>query len=243
MDSQHKLPNAEDIDRIISAEIPDRFEEPKLYEVVKDMMIHGPCGVVNRGSPCMKDGKCSKFFPRRHVEKTTVDAQGYPVYQRRDNGNFIEKKGIQCDNRFVVPYNKKLLLGYNAHINVEWCNQSRSIKYLFKYINKGQDRVTGTVTAKKNFETSGAETNQIPAPPNGVDITGAIAVEPEVYEIKKYFDARYAFPAIVLKSSLIYYTEFHFMYVICYADIYRPVNQLGEFLVSQLNIDPHQWRS
>ncbi|XP_048591500.1 uncharacterized protein LOC106431909 [Brassica napus] len=191
MDSQHKLPNAEDIDRIISAEIPDRFEEPKLYEVVKDMMIHGPCGVVNRGSPCMKDGKCSKFFPRRHVEKTTVDAQGYPVYQRRDNGNFIEKKGIQCDNRFVVPYNKKLLLGYNAHINVEWCNQSRSIKYLFKYINKGQDRVTGTVTAKKNFETSGAETNQIPAPPNGVDITGAIAVEPEVDEIKKYFDARY----------------------------------------------------
>uniref|UniRef100_A0A0D3E8T9 ATP-dependent DNA helicase n=1 Tax=Brassica oleracea var. oleracea TaxID=109376 RepID=A0A0D3E8T9_BRAOL len=36
------------------------------------------------------------------------------------------------------------------------------------------------------------ETNQIPAPPDGVDITGAIAVEPEVYEIKKYFDASFS---------------------------------------------------
>ncbi|XP_056862242.1 uncharacterized protein LOC108815502 [Raphanus sativus] len=191
MDCQDKLPNADDIDRIISAEIPDRFEEPKLYEVVKDMMIQGPCGVVNRISPCMQDGKCSKFFPRKHVDKTTVDAQGYPVYRRRDNGNFVEKKGVQCDNRFVVPYNKKLLLGYNAHINVEWCNQSRSIKYLFKYINKGQDRVTGTVTAKKKGETPGAEANERSAPPDGIDINGADAVEPEVDEIKKYFEARY----------------------------------------------------
>ena len=190
MDAKDKFPCAEDIDRIISAEIPDKSAEPRLYEIVRDTMIHGPCGPVNKNSPCMQDGKCSNFFPRKNVEKTTVDSQGYPVYRRRENGAFIEKRGIQCDNRFVVPYNKDLLLGYNAHINVEWCNQSRSIKYLFKYINKGHDCVTATVTQKSNIASMGSEGN--PANINsGVNVnTAEVGEEETVDEIKKYFDAR-----------------------------------------------------
>ncbi|KAH9615625.1 hypothetical protein KSS87_013884 [Heliosperma pusillum] len=137
-----KFVEAEDIDKVISVEIPDPTENPELFDAVKEYMIHGPCGAEFPNSPCMIGNKCARYFPRRPHNRTTVDGQGYPIYKRRENGVEFEKNGFPIDNGFVVPYNAQLLLKYRAHINVEWCNQSRSIKYLFKYINKGVDRVT-----------------------------------------------------------------------------------------------------
>ena len=58
-----KYPTPEDIDRVICAEIPSKDEEKQLYQVVQAHMIHGPCGIINLLSPCMKDGLCSKFYP------------------------------------------------------------------------------------------------------------------------------------------------------------------------------------
>ncbi|XP_071727009.1 uncharacterized protein [Rutidosis leptorrhynchoides] len=133
---------AADVDDVICAEIPNKDEEPELYQLVSEFMMHGPCGPNHLSSPCMTNKKCSKRFPKDFTNETHFDAQGYPLYRRRDNGNLIMISGTELDNRYVVPYNKTLLKQYQAHINVEWCNQLGSIKYLFKYITKGVDRIS-----------------------------------------------------------------------------------------------------
>ena len=86
-----------------------------------------------------------------------MDSNGYPVYRRRNNGHSISKNGVIIDNICIVPYNPKLLKKFQAHINIEWCNQSTSIKYLFKYINKGYDRATAVMVSNSNEITQNDE--------------------------------------------------------------------------------------
>ncbi|XP_057455107.1 uncharacterized protein LOC130746488 isoform X2 [Lotus japonicus] len=167
-----KLKTTDDIDRVISAELPHPDLYPNLYAAVSNFMIHGPCGAANKYSPCMKDGVCSKRFPKKFQNRTVIDDDGFPKYRRRNNGISIIKKDVEIDNTYVVPYNPTLLMRYKAHINVEYCNKSNAIKYLFKYVNKGPDRVTVEI----------AGTDQSSKKENVRD------------EIKHYYDCRYLSP-------------------------------------------------
>ncbi|KAD4180420.1 hypothetical protein E3N88_29011 [Mikania micrantha] len=93
MHSDHKYPTVEHIDPLISAEIPNKNEDIELYTLVSDYMIHGPCGIHNIKCPCMIDKKCSKNFPKKFREHTSIDSSGFPLYRRRDSGYFVEKSG------------------------------------------------------------------------------------------------------------------------------------------------------
>ncbi|XP_035838217.1 uncharacterized protein LOC110901544 [Helianthus annuus] len=184
----HKLPTIDHIDPFISVEIPDKEEDPKLYSLVTDYMIHGPCGNANLNCPCMVDKRCSKNFPKKFTPHTTIDSSGFPVYRRRDSGHTVIKSGVRLDNRNVVPYNKRLLKRYQAHINVEWCNQAGSVKYLFKYIKKGPDIATVVVSG---------------------DISSTIKEKPKD-EIKEYYDCRYI--SACEASWRIFSNEVHYRY-------------------------------
>ncbi|GJZ52678.1 helicase [Tanacetum coccineum] len=134
--------NPAEIDDIISTELPSPIHDPNGYKVVTEYMLHGPCGQDAKKASCTIEGKCSKHFPKSFVPETetVIDADGYAIYCRRDNKVTAKKAKFVYENRHVVPYNMYLLLKYQAHINVEWCNRSKAIKYLFKYLNKGPGR-------------------------------------------------------------------------------------------------------
>lgn len=127
------------IDSLVSTELPDISVDPLGYALVEEFMMHGPCGGLNKECPYMKEEVFSKRYPKCFHEETTIDESGFPIYRRRDNGRFMIKNGARLNNRWVVPHNLDLLKKYQAHINVEWCNKTNLIKYLFKYVTKGHD--------------------------------------------------------------------------------------------------------
>jgi len=142
----------EDVDRLVCAELPDRHKNPRLFDVITRHNIHGPCGAVNNNSPCMTgEGLsrcCGKGFPKPFTNRTSLTDSSYPLYSRRapDQGgrvHFMTVRGQQftVDNSWVVPYNPLLSLKYNSHINVEVVHSVSAVKYLYKYITKGNDRV------------------------------------------------------------------------------------------------------
>ena len=104
---------------MISAQLLDKGKYPRLFKAVTKLLMSDPCSMANPKSPCMNEGKCSKLFPKKFVESTTFDKDGYPIYKRRKIGVITVRKDIKLDNRFVIPYNPKLLMKYQAHINID----------------------------------------------------------------------------------------------------------------------------
>ncbi|XP_057730233.1 uncharacterized protein LOC130945543 [Arachis stenosperma] len=182
LDGRSRLQSSEIIDELICAELPNPAKYPLLYDVVTKFMIHGPCGQLRFNFPCMQDGRCSKFYPKQFVNETYFDQEGYPIYKRCDLGVTYKTYGVEVDNRFVVPYNPLLLMKYRAHINLEFCNKSNVIKYLFKYVNKGPDRITATLS---NSNIGNQHSHAID-------------------EIREYFDCRYLSPCESIWRLFVY---------------------------------------
>ena len=69
--------DAETIDKIISAEIPDSDVNPELHRIITRHNIHGPCGARNPTSPCMESDAnghtcCTKKFPKPFRAQTII---------------------------------------------------------------------------------------------------------------------------------------------------------------------------
>ena len=115
----------ENIDRIISAELPLPTSQKniELSEIIQSIAIHGPCGPQFPHTPCLKQGASgnhvgtgTKSYPKTFCEATLVQKNGYPQYRRRNNGqsfpiplrNGLPGAIFKVDNRWVVPYSPYL---------------------------------------------------------------------------------------------------------------------------------------
>lgn len=90
------------------SEIPNKNENPLLFDIVCKIMIHNPCGDLNASSPCMENHKCMKKYPRPFIAETLTGDDGYPTYRKRspENGEYtasinLRRTTIDIDNRWV----------------------------------------------------------------------------------------------------------------------------------------------
>ena len=145
------------IDRIVSAELPPPDLCPVLFALVKKHNIH------RCKSECQSGGlaRCSANFPFPTSTTTTTADDGYPLYRRTAPAAALspeeQKKYLHvahglaregafyASNANVISYSPYLTMKYQSHINVQICTSVRAVKYLFKYLFKGNDRVTATV--------------------------------------------------------------------------------------------------
>ncbi|KAK6764531.1 hypothetical protein RB195_024742 [Necator americanus] len=147
-----KVRTVEEVDIAVSAEIPNEETEPDAHTAVTSFMLHRKCGIENSNSPCMRDGKCSKRFPKALREETSMEVNGYPTYRRR-NCTTVEVSGHEYSDEWVVPTNLYLLTKFQCHVNLEICGTISAVKYLYKYIYKGPDR------ARINIESGSTHNN------------------------------------------------------------------------------------
>ncbi|KAL6570058.1 hypothetical protein OROMI_014572 [Orobanche minor] len=140
-----KIVSAAAYDRFVSAEIPDIILHPHLHSCVVRHMMHGPCVLLNPSNVCMRDRKCKNWYPKDFVDCTSQHDDSYPMYRRRNDGRTVSVHHQMLDNRWVVPYNPYLLAKFDCHINVEICVGIKLIKYLYKYVCKGTNKIAFNV--------------------------------------------------------------------------------------------------
>ena len=91
LDGENKLKTPTNIDKVISVQLPNQYLYPKLHRVVSNYMIHELCGPVQFNYPCMKEGRCLKYYPKNFTSCSNIDEEGYSSYKRRDDDSFAKK--------------------------------------------------------------------------------------------------------------------------------------------------------
>ncbi|XP_073152120.1 uncharacterized protein [Henckelia pumila] len=124
-----------------------RIFKIKFDEFKKDVVDRGVLGRVRSYSYVIEYQK--RGLP--HVHMLVIFDN---IDKRREGMRVVSNNNDQViiDNGWVVPYNPWLLLKYDCHINVEVCGGIKCVKYIYKYIHKGPDRVALELRNRQNCD-------------------------------------------------------------------------------------------
>ena len=102
------------------------------------------------------------MLPKPFSDTTVIREGAYPEYRRRSLNQGGQTHTIKhhgqdfiIDNSWIVPFNPYLSLRYEAHINVEIVFLFSSVKYIYKYTHKGNDRII------IQFDSDGQQTEEV----------------------------------------------------------------------------------
>ncbi|XP_057247317.1 uncharacterized protein LOC104901443 [Beta vulgaris subsp. vulgaris] len=128
-----------------------------LKKHILNHMMHGPCGHMNPECACMKHlkskGSCKYGYPKQFRSETINNGDGYPMYKRWDTGDSASIRKATLDNRWVIPYNPYLSSLFDCHLDVEVCSTIEAVKYLYKYVYKGHDKISFNVVRRGEVDT------------------------------------------------------------------------------------------
>ena len=94
-------------------------------------MVHH-CSAQPPNGCLNSEGLCKRGYTSRATNNaTSFDTKGYPIYYRPNERDLK-----------VVPHNKKILLEWQGHSNVEYCGKTYSVLYLYNYLFKGNQKIS-----------------------------------------------------------------------------------------------------
>ena len=128
---------AEYVDKVVSAELPKYEDDPEMFYLVSKYMLHR-CSPNYCRSQVTSDGKCKKYYQKDFCNETLVVDGERVKYKRREHKRkwFYGKHPL--NNKYIVPYSPILLKKFQCHMNVEIVNSTMALKYITKYITKGE---------------------------------------------------------------------------------------------------------
>ncbi|RDY05773.1 hypothetical protein CR513_10341, partial [Mucuna pruriens] len=94
------------------------FMDEKFFGNLYQLILYMVHMVLIEETHHVRNGKCLKFFVEKFMNSTSLDSNGFAIHRRRKNKISIVCKGVELDNRYIILYNRLLLMKYQTHINI-----------------------------------------------------------------------------------------------------------------------------